>query len=508
MRKPAFYALLAAAAALPLVGAGVALTRPSVRALVSGFMSPVAADAPIVSRADAGLATLPPIRGAAGAESIELRSLLQGSGASDAGAPPPQAFSERPARKAALFDGLATGDPKKLPKALKRSDLSSRDDAAIDLAITSLTQNDGGRRLLTERMQRSGRYRTDVERILRAWKVPESLMVLAVVEGTLSPTELAGDAAGVWHMTPDVAWAYGLAVIDKKYDERRAVTLATEATAHYLADLRERFGSWELALYAYGVGYRTALADVTAHAVNDFWTSFDVLPREGAEYVIRVLAASTVLGNLNRFGMDRVKLDEPLLTSDLEVPGGAPLAVVARAAGTSLTRIQELNPEYLTDTVPSTKFAMIVHLPTEGLARAKESLMPLLYATGPGLERKVGDGFDWGHRNLPTMDAGSTDSSPSRPANDAVTVGYGDQRRILYRAREGDTLENLSRTYGVSPVTLVSDNALDPAAPLKPGTLLTIRAPQDAGAPANPALGSSGSSNSPSSPSHRRPKRR
>ncbi|WP_394832180.1 transglycosylase SLT domain-containing protein [Pendulispora rubella] len=483
MRKPAFYALVGVIGALPLVGAGIALTRPSVRAALRGFVSPVAMDAGTLARPDGGgggLTTLPSIGAAAGAESIELRAVVQGI-SPDGGAPiPPKA---QPPRKASLFEGAAPGDSKKLPKGLKRSDLTSRDDVNVDNAMASLVQNDGTRRTLTDRVQRTGRYRDDITRILRAWKVPESLLVLAVTDGGFSPTEATGDAVGIWKLTPDVATAYGLALLEK-YDERRSVAISTEATAHYLADLRERFGSWELALYAYGIGYRTAVSDIAAHSVTDFWTSFDVLTPDGKDYVIQVLATAQVLGNLPRFGLDRMKLDDPIRTSDLEVPGGAPLSVVARAANTSLDRIRELNPEYLSDTVPSTKFAMVVHLPTEGLARAKEVLMPLLYSTNSGVEGRAGSAFDWGKRNLPNVDAGSTETTAAaRPINDGVAVGSGSERRVLYRAREGDTLEGLARAYGVSPVTIVTDNALDPAAPLKAGALLTIRAPEDAGAP-------------------------
>ncbi|WP_394842742.1 transglycosylase SLT domain-containing protein [Pendulispora brunnea] len=480
MRKPAFYALVGVIGALPLLGAGIALTRPSVRAALHGFFSPVAMDAGTLARPDGGgLSTLPSIGVAAGGESIELRAVVQGISL-DGGAPiPPKA---QPPRKASLFEGATPGNTKKLPTALKRSDLASRDDVNVDNATASLVQTDGTRQRLSERIQRTGRYRDDISRILRAWKVPESLLVLAVTDGGISPTEATGDAVGIWKLTPDVATAYGLALLEK-YDERRSVAISTEATAHYLADLRERFGSWELALYAYGIGYRTAVSDIAAHSVTDFWTSYDVLTPDGKDYVIQVLATAQVLGNLPRFGLDRMKLDDPIRTSDLEVPGGAPLSVVARAANTSLDRIRDLNPEYLSDTVPSTKFAMVVHLPTEGLARAKEVLMPLLYSTNPGMEGRAGSGFDWGKRNLPNVDGGSAETTAARPINDGVAVGSGSERRILYRAREGDTLEGLSRAYGVSPVTIVTDNALDPAAPLKAGALLTIRAPEDAGAP-------------------------
>ena len=167
-----------------------------------------------------------------------------------------------------------------------------------------------------------------------------------------------------------MAHAYGLALLPK-YDERRGVALSTEAAAHYLADLHERLGSWELGLFAFAQGYARTMAALQKHTSLEYWDLVSELPPDGTTYVAEILAVATMLDNPDRFGLDVVKPDEPEVTSDLEVPADATFSILARAAGTSVARLRELNPEYLSDSVPSTNFALTMHLP-ECRARPRE----------------------------------------------------------------------------------------------------------------------------------------
>jgi hypothetical protein len=181
-------------------------------------------------------------------------------------------------------------------------------------------------------------------------------------------------------------------------------------------------------------------------------------------YVRQVVAVSTILANLDRFAFDDARPEEPLATSDLEVPPGAPFSAGATAAGTGVQRLHDLNPEYLSEVVPNTGFAMVMHLPSAGLARAKEMLIPLLYSrSGSSLAR-------------PAPDRAADAASPAR-APEALRGG-GRSRTAgasFYRVQEGDTLDSLATRFGVDKRALALDNALDPTAGLQSGQLLTIR---------------------------------
>jgi membrane-bound lytic murein transglycosylase D len=415
-------------------------------------------------RAARNVEALPQQIAITGAESAELQLL----GAVDGAAPTTRG------PRTSLFprDLPATHDAYQRPRGLKRTELATHEDASVDGAIQYLATDARGHGALLAAVQRSGRYRDEVSRILQAWKIPSELAAVAFVESGFVPTASSLDGgAGLWSLVPEVAHAYGVAVLPT-YDERRGFALSTEAAAHHLADLHERLGSWELALYAFGRGYARSLDDLRGQSSLEYWDIAPGLPAEGASYVAEVLAVATVLANPDRFGLDVVHPDEPLATSDLEVPADATFAILARAAGTPVDRLHELNPEYLGEAIPNTGFAMTVHLPGAALARAKELLMPLMYSPGASL------GGDTPHR--PRRDAGDVGAAAvpgegSAASPSAVVVGRGASRKVYYRVQEGDTLDSLARRFALSRETIASDNSLDPAAGLKPDQLLLLR---------------------------------
>ena len=509
MQKGAFRAVIGLGVLLPALALGFAASRPGVREVVRSFVTPLPTASVDPSPAPSGTAAviaLPTPNGPTGAESAELQGLVADAGHEDDRGERAALFPT--ASSASGVGPGAAGEGYRRPAGLRRIEIASRDDAGVDRVLAYFAEDARGHGALVAALKRGGRYRAEVERILRAWKIPEDLVAIAFVESGFSPTFSAAAqdvGAGIWSLPTRVARAYGLTVRDR-YDERRAVALSTEASAHYLADLRERLGSWELAVYAFGAGYGQALgalggtravAGVAADAGSrpgppDFWQMAADLPPEGRRYVFRVLAVATILANLDRLGFDGIRPDEPVATSDLEIPAGTPMGTVARAAGTSVERLHELNPEYLGDTVPDTGFAMSMHLPSGGLARAKELLMPLLYSSGGGLARQGDARFDWGSKDLPgrARDAGDGSDAGEPGAKEAhggsatgligLTRGGGGGGRAFYRTAEGDTLDSIAARFGVARETIASDNALDPAAGLRPGQLLTVRRPADA----------------------------
>src|SRR5690606_24220603 len=101
-----------------------------------------------------------------------------------------------------------------------------------------------------------------------------------------------------------------------------------------------------------------------------------------------------LLENLDAFGLEGIERERPLSTVDLEIPAGTKLAVVARAAATSLVALRALNPEILAgDVVPDE--ATVLHLPADGVARAKVMLPTLLTEPDPWTLSVPAD-FDWG----------------------------------------------------------------------------------------------------------------
>ena len=269
----------------------------------------------------------------------------------------------------------------------------------IERYIHYWTASTEGRRIFRTWLRRSGKYRAEVDKALASRKLPGDLAGLVFVESGFSPTAKSkAGAVGLWQLMPGTAKEYGL-IIQKDYDERRSVAKSSEAAVDHLASLYGKLGSWELVLAAYDMGARALYKKQQSFEATDFWALQEIdgaLPKETAKYVPQILAFSLVLKNLDRFGYDTVKLEQPVSTSDLDVPAGVPLSLVAQAAGTSLSRIRELNPEFLRDFVPDA--ATVVHIPAGGLARAR-ILLPHLLFDGEGSGEKGQPEYDWGVEN-------------------------------------------------------------------------------------------------------------
>ena len=460
MGKGTFRALIVIAVIVPLVVVIALFVHPTSRAHIGAFFAPL----PEVKR-DGGAAMLPSLATQLGGESNELRTLREDA-TSRKGTTAPTIR-----QRTALFALAPDGEIPKIGggarPGVRRPDIMARDDASVDRAAAYLAADDAARDRFVDAWKRSGRFAIDLARILHAWKASDALLAVALVESGFIPTLTSDDAAGAWQLPPEVAHVYGLSMLPE-YDERRAITNSTEATARYLSDLRERFGSWELAIAAYALGYAPTLEIVTKGKSSDFWALAGAFPRGVKVYVAEVLGTATVIGNLETFGLDAVKRLDSASLSDLEVPPGTSFALAARAAGIGPSELHELNPEYKTETVPRTSFAMMLHVPSGALARARE-LLPRLQS---------GD-------EVPE----DADAGPAVTAADAPVVSRGTEKRIFYRVREGETLASLARDNRTTAETIASDNALDATSSLHPGTILAIRvgSADDAGAASPPA---------------------
>jgi hypothetical protein len=381
-----------------------------------------------------------------GRESEELRDLAAGKSK-----PAPQTRRIR-ATQHRMADLFPPAPPRALPT-LRNTTLSNARDARVDDDIRALTSPPVAPRL-SAAFVRSAKLHAPLQAICAAWKVPEALIAIVMLESGFDPFAEEGDRVGLWGFRAPEAFTYGLAMTEK-YDERRSIALATEVAAHYLRDLNVRLGSWELAIGAFGTSYTHALEVVKSAGDNRYWVlaSAGKIPDDIATYVARVLAIADVTANADAFHIS-IPPDAARSTSDLEVPSGTPFTVLAEATKIDVGTLHDLNPEFLTEVVPSAEFAMYVHVPSESLARARELLMPLL-----------------------TASAGSGLTASSKWTHDASTVDHTlrSGEKTYYRVREGDTLESISKQFGVPADRIAADNAITKSTTLRPEMLLVLR---------------------------------
>jgi membrane-bound lytic murein transglycosylase D len=318
---------------------------------------------------------------------------------------------------------------------------------------------------------------------------------------------------------------YGLQA-NRLVDDRRDPLLATKAAAHHLRDLYQRFGSWDLALAAYNMGYEQLLDAIDSYGTTEFneLARQRAIPNETANYVPKIIAAALVANNLERYGFGDVQVFRPLHSAELSVPGGTPLATIAKAAGISTARLQAHNPQLLRNALPPGS-EQVVYVPAPALSRARAALPVLLDAGGRGTDADIlapddlfGLGGDerarmsaWGEeenllpmlpkpkrRSLRAVLSGSDGAAAEEPlADDFEGDRRSDREVVMYRVGPGETMIGLAKQFAVDVDDLARDNGLEPEDKLREGSLLRLmvkrqvldrwkRAAGDAGTKARP----------------------
>ena len=280
-------------------------------------------------------------------------------------------------------------------------------------------------------LNRSGRYLSLMRDIFQEKGLPQDLVYLALIESGFNPYAYSwAKAVGPWQFISSTAKRYGLKV-NWWVDERRDPVKSTVAAAEYLNDLYDLFGSWNLAMAAYNAGERKVLNGLRRTKSGDFWDlrNTKYIKRETKEYVPRYMAATIIAKNPEMHGFV-VDYHEPLKYDEVTVPSPLDLRVIAESAGTTMDEIKELNPELRRWCTPPDQPTYRIRIP-EG---ARETFLS----------------------NLETV-----------PENERFTGK-------LYKFRNGDTLDKVAKSLGVSKKIIIEANSLGKKYKLIPGDTLLI----------------------------------
>ena len=405
---------------------------------------------------------------------------------------------------------------------LEMPDLPIRWDARVIKYLEFFKDDPRGRSTLTTWLRRSGKYREAFRKVFRKKGLPEDLTWLAMIESGFEPIARSPvGAMGLWQFMPETGKIYGLSQ-DRWVDQRMSSAAATEAAADFLADLHRRFGSWDLAMAGYNMGYGGVLSAVRRYNTNDYWALSKLegsFPWETTLYVPKILAAAIVSKNLAAFGYQDVTPEAPLEGEEVPVGPGIALAAVAQACGVTTKEVEQLNPELRASrTPPSAQDDWAVKVPvgkasgcTQNLAKAKreqpvmekyvvrfgETLEQVAQARRVSVAKLVelnaiapGEVVRGGTVLLVPKDSSVADKpapvDPKKAAEKPVVVVpqdvfvYPDRRRVFYRVQVGDTVRDVSTTFKITVDELRRWNDIDPSARLVEGMTMQIFAPADA----------------------------
>lgn len=288
------------------------------------------------------------------------------------------------------------------------------------------------RRAVQSWMRHAGRYRGLIESTLLSEGMPTDLLWVAAAESGFDPASTSGvGAAGLWQLMPEAARTYGLRV-DAWVDERRDPQRSTRAAVRYLRDLHGRFGSWELALAAYNMGYNGLLRTMRRFNTNDFETLASLeagLPYETVHYVPRILAAAVAARNAAALGVSVDHTDPPAAADDVPLTRSYSLTELATATGSTPEQLRALNPSLQGQRTPPTDTGepFVLHVPQGSGARARAAL----------------------------------EAAP-RPVE------------RWYRLQWGETVDELAARYGVDPSALLALSGFTSSRLLGGGVLLRV----------------------------------
>ena len=279
--------------------------------------------------------------------------------------------------------------------------------------------------------QRSGRYLDMFQEILREKGLPTDLAYMVHVESAFKNSAYSrARAMGTWQFIASTARMYGLD-INYWLDERRDPEKAAHAAAAYLEKLYGDFGDWYLAMAAYNAGEGKIKRALARSGATDFWGIAKTrhIRRETKNYVPAVLAAVLIYHNPQDYGLEGILFDERVVYDTVEVTGPVDMQVLADCAGSDFETMKMLNP------------------------------MLRRYQTPPHATTAV---------RVPDGRGGSTLAALER-----VPV----EERVLYvqhRVRNGDTLYDLAKAYGVSVSAIQQTNEMGRRTMIRAGSELVI----------------------------------
>ena len=363
------------------------------------------------------------------------------------------------------------------------------------------------------RLDRGSRYEPMMRSKLHSAGLPEDFVYLALIESGYDPDAYSRAAAvGIWQLMTGTARGVGLRV-DWWVDERRDPVRSTDAAIRFLRYLNDQFGSLYLAAAAYNGGPGRVSRGLTKYADDLEGTTgedrffalaeTDYLRAETRNYVPQLIAAALVAKEPRRYGLTLRPLP-PYSFDTVTVPASTPLAAVARASGSSLSSIVELNPHVLRGVTPP-KVRFTVRVPT-GASAAFDSTFAALpveqHAAYTRITSKKGETvtslarrvkltsrqLGWYNPKLEVarrsgrVVVGQTVLVPSaavvagaRDVPDPSVEIYGSSARVAYHTvKSGETLGGIAKRYRTSTSALMRMNGLRKSI-IIPGQRLVVR---------------------------------
>jgi membrane-bound lytic murein transglycosylase D len=318
-----------------------------------------------------------------------------------------------------------------------------------------------GHNTLKHSLERSGRYKAMIQRVMTEEGVPQDLIYLAVAESGFQPRAVnAGSGAGgMWQFMPNDKY-YGLArngYVDERFDPEKS----TRASARYMKFIYNQLGDWYLAMAGYNWGTGRVQQAVQKTGYADFWELYkrNNLPEQTKNYVPEIIAAIIIAKNPSQYGFDDLQFDAPITYDTIPINYSVDLRLVADIVDAEPQELAALNPSLMRMTTP----------PPSLLTEPFELHVPV--GTGTLFQQRIAE-IPEDHRNSWRYHrVTAEDSLASIARSYHVTV---DQLASANQLHTGDALDNIDAlVVPVAPPTAPASHA-DVYRARRGDTLVTI----------------------------------
>ncbi|MDH3210332.1 MAG: transglycosylase SLT domain-containing protein [Burkholderiaceae bacterium] len=195
--------------------------------------------------------------------------------------------------------------------------------------------------------ERAGRYLFHIVEEIERRAMPTELALLPFIESAFNPKAVSrSKASGMWQFMAATGREFSLKQ-NVFRDDRRDVLASTSAALDYLSRLHSQFGDWRLALAAYNWGEGNVQRAIKRcrRAGKPATYGNLKLPRETRHYVPKLQAIKNLVSDPERFGLSLPELaDHPYFLS-VPIDRDIDVDLAARFSDVSIEEFKALNPQ-------------------------------------------------------------------------------------------------------------------------------------------------------------------
>jgi membrane-bound lytic murein transglycosylase D len=292
-------------------------------------------------------------------------------------------------------------------------------------------------------LKRASRYFPEIEKILRKNGIPDDFKYLALAESGFAYKSSPVGAVGFWQIMKTTALANGLQV-DKDVDERYNLAKSTEAACRYFKEAYNHFHNWTLVAASYNMGMGGVAKSMEFQQQDNY---YDLgLNNETARYIYRILALKEIQTNPEKFGffIKHSDLYPPVPIVEMDVDSSIDnLADFALSLHANYRILKILNPWLLSSKLPNP------HNQTYTISLPKRDAVFM----------DLGENIVFNDTTVkPNQCLIDTSSKVQNSCSSKIIVHF---------VKKNETVEEIAKTYSVTPEQLRSWNSLNDSIPIK-----------------------------------------